>query len=119
MRKALFALLLVLLVAFCTAAAADEVYTLTACAGSISINPDTYIILTPNNLSDHPDFLASIGKTSEDLLADWAARGVQLQAWTKKMDACLEVTVLQDEESFGNRCLRFIEIISGNPFWPV
>lgn len=99
MRRTLFALILAILVGCCAASAADEVYTLTACSGSISVSQDNYIVLTPSNLADHPDFLASIGKTSEDLLADWAARGVQLQAWTKKMDACLEVTVLQDEES--------------------
>lgn len=99
MRKTLVALLLVLLLAFCAPAVADEAYPLTACAGTISVNPDTYIILTPANLSDHPDLLASIGKSSDQVQEDWAARGVVLQAWTKKLDACLEVSVFQDEES--------------------
>ena len=98
-RKSLLIILLLLLTAVCACAAADTEYALTPCSGKMSLNEDSYIILTPDNLSDHPDLLSSIGKTKEELLADWTERGVQLQAWTKKMDACLEVTVIQDAEA--------------------
>ena len=98
-RKLSFLLLVLLLALACAAAAADTLYDLAPCSGKISLDETKYIVLTPDNLSDHPDLLSSIGKTGEELLADWTARGVQLQAWTKKMDACLEVTAIQDEGS--------------------
>lgn len=99
MRKALFLLLCLTLLLCCAVASADTEYQLAACSGKLSINENSYIVLTPENLDDHPDMLNRIGKSKEELLADWEARGVVLQAWTKKYDACLEVIVIQDEES--------------------
>ncbi len=99
MRKS-FLLILLLLLTFCAAAAvADTEYALAPCSGKLSLDENTYIVLTPDNLDDHPELLSSIGKSKEDLLADWTKRGVQLQAWTKKMNSCLEVTVIQDDEA--------------------
>ena len=99
MRKALFAILLLLTFVFCAAAAAETEYALTACSGKMSVDENAYIVLTPDNLDDHPDLLSSIEKTKDELTADWKERGVILQAWTKKLDACLEVSVTQDDES--------------------
>lgn len=99
MRKSLLLILVLFLMVCCTYALADTEIALEPCAGKILINEDNYILLTPDNLSDHPDLVNSIGMSQEDLLEDWSARGVQFQAWTKKMDSCLEVTVIQDEES--------------------
>ena len=87
------------LLACCAAAAAETEYELKPCSGKMALDENSYIVLTPDNLADHPDLVRNIGKTKDELLADWEARGVQLQAWTKKMDACLEVIVIQDEES--------------------
>ena len=93
-------LILLLLLTLCAAAAfADTEYALAPCSGKLSLDENTYIVLTPDNLDDHPELLSSIGKSKEDLLADWTKRGVQLQAWTKKMNSCLEVTVIQDDEA--------------------
>ena len=94
-----FILLVLLLTVLCAWAAADTTFSLEPCSGTISINEAAYIVLTPGNLDDHPELIASIGKTKEELLADWKERGVQLQAWSEKMDVCLEVTVVQDEDS--------------------
>ena len=91
--------LILVLVACCTVAAAETEFELKPCSGKMALDENTYIVLTPDNLADHPDLLKSIQKTKDELLADWEARGVQLQAWTKKLDACLEVVVIQDEES--------------------
>ena len=99
MRKCFFWILLLLLTACCACAAADTEYQLTPCSGKLSINEVDFIVLTPDNLDDHPDLLSHIGKSKEELLADWTARGVQLQAWNRKLNACLEVTVFQDEEA--------------------
>ena len=99
MRKKFLVLLIIVLVACCAAAAAATEYELKPCSGKMSLDENTYVVLTPDNLADHPDLMRNIGKTKDELLADWEARGVQLQAWTKKLDTCLEVIVIQDEES--------------------
>ena len=91
--------LILVLVACCTVAAAETEFELKPCSGKMALDENTYIVLTPDNLADHPDLLRNIQKTKDELLADWEARGVQLQAWTKKLDTCLEVIVIQDEES--------------------
>ena len=98
-RKTLLAFLILILLASFGAAAAETEYALTPCSGRMSIDENIYVVLTPDNLGEHPDLLRNINKTKEELLADWEARGVQLQAWTKKLDACLEVICVQDEES--------------------
>ena len=87
------------LVAFSAAAVAETEIELKPCSGKMILDENTYIILTPDNLADHPDLMRRIEKTKDELLADWETRGVQLQAWTKKMDTCLEVIVIQDDES--------------------
>ena len=101
-RKSLL-LILLLLCMVSSLALADTECTLNNCSGRFSLRDD-YIVLTPENLDSHPDLIESIGMSKEDLLADWSSRGVQLQAWTKKMDARLEVSVLQDEDA-----LRFYD----------
>lgn len=98
-RKCFFWILLLLLTAACAFASADTEYQLAPCSGKLSINEVDYIVLTPENMDDHPDLLSHIGKTKEELLADWTERGVQLQAWNRKLNGCLEVTVVQDQEA--------------------
>ena len=98
-RKWSFLILLLVLTFCCACAAADTEYALSPCAGKLSLDESNYIVLTPDNLTEHPDLLAQINKSKEELLEDWTARGVQLQAWSKKMDICVEVTVIQDEGS--------------------
>ena len=100
MRKTLlfFALALILAMAISCACAADMEYALTICNGKVAIS-DQYVVLTPDNLSEHPDLLNQIGKTAEELSADWAERGVMLQAWTTKRDGCIEISAYVDEDS--------------------
>ena len=97
-RKLWFVLLLLILTACCACAAADTEYSLSPCAGRFMLSDD-YIILTPDNLADHPELLSGIGRSAEELAADWAERGVIIQAWTKKQDAYLEVAVVQDDNA--------------------
>ena len=98
-RKSLLLILVLLLTALCACAFAATEYPLESISGRISINEDTYVVLTPGNLAEHPDLLSSIGQTAEELQADWAARGVQLQAWRKDKKVCIEVSVVQDEDA--------------------
>ena len=55
-----------------------------------------YIVITPANMSAHPDWIANRGSTLDDLLADFEARGVLAQAWSKSGDVCIEFSAVQD-----------------------
>ena len=101
MRKPVFFLIALLTFCLCLSfAGADTEYSLSPCPGTVQI-PDNYIVLTPDNLGSHPDLLASLGFSSEELLADWEDRGVIMQAWlqNKKHDTCIEISVRQDSDS--------------------
>lgn len=95
MRKFLFTAMLVLCVCLCAIASAQTLTFGDLQAGCAV--PDDYILLKPDNLDRHTEFLANRGITQEALLADWAARGVLAQAWAPAGDACLEFTAIQDE----------------------
>ena len=99
-RKALFWVLLLLAAALCGSAlaATETEYSLAPCPGTIMV-ADTYTVLTPSNLDQNLEFLNNIDKNKDTLLTDWEERGVVLQAWTARRDACLEVRVQQDEYS--------------------
>ena len=102
MRKSLLLILVLFLTALCACAAADTEYALgPVTGGTMTINEDTYIVLTPDNLPMHPDLISSIGKTQEEILSDWESRGVLLQAWAKntKKPLSFEVSVFQDDIS--------------------
>ena len=98
-RKFLLLVLVLLLALLCAFAYADTEYDLGGISGKITFSDDQYVVLTRDNLADHPDLLASIGKTQETLLADWEERQVLLQAWSKgdKNSTSVEITVSQDE----------------------
>ena len=101
MRKILWVTVLLLALLCCTCAAADTSYSLSPCPGTIEIPDAKFIVLTPDNLTSHPDLLSRIGKTAEQLTADWEERGVIMQAWfqSKKPDSCLEISVREDADS--------------------
>ena len=88
----ILALISMLLV--CSSALADTV-TLSTIHATCDI-PDTYVLLTAENLSRHPEWMAAHNTSEEALLSDWNARGVLLQAWTTSGDACLEITAVRD-----------------------
>ncbi len=98
-RKSLLLILVLLLMALCACAAAETEYPLEAVSGKMSFNENDYVVLTPGNLSDHPDLLLSIGKTAEELRSDWETRGVVIQAWSKDRKTCVEVSLVQDDAS--------------------
>ena len=95
MHKSFFLLLTAVLLLICVSASAEE-YPLTPCGAVVTIG-DNYTVTTLETLSQHPGLLSSLNKTAEEAEADWKERGVLLQAWTVKRDACLEITAVQDE----------------------
>ena len=98
-RKSLLLILVLLLTAVCACAAAETEYSLEAVSGKISFDEKNFVVLTPENLSDHPDLVSSIGKSVDELRADWAERGVVMQAWGKAQKTCVEVILIQDTDS--------------------
>ena len=100
MRKFFLLILTLLLTAVCACAAAENEYTLDSISGKMSFDESSFVVLTPANLPEHPDLLSAIGKTADDLRAEWAERGVVLQAWGKgAKKTVVEVSVVQDDES--------------------
>ena len=80
----------------CGTALAEDL-SLTNVYATVTVSSTDYIVLTKNNLSQHPEWLESHGMTSEMMLEDWEARGVYAQAWSRGDDVCLEISAIQDE----------------------
>ena len=96
MRKYALILCLLLLALLPVCACAEQQVNLGVIHAEVSI-PDDYIVLTPDNLEFHPEWIEKLGTTPEALKADFTARGVLMQAWTTAGDACLELTAVKDE----------------------
>lgn len=97
MRKA-FLFLFILLLSLCCAALADTQYTFDGVSATLTLS-DNYIVLTPDNLAEHPELLSKLNRGKEVVEADFVERGVLLQAWVPELDACLEITAVQDEDA--------------------
>lgn len=99
MRKTtVFALVLLVLLLLVGSTALAESFTFDTVHATCEVSDD-YIILTPANLSLHPEWLANRGLTLEDTLAKWEKRGVLLQAWNQEGDMCIEISAVQDEHA--------------------
>ncbi len=97
MRKLLPVLMGMMLLALLTALPAlAETMMYTDCAVTMTV-PDSYTIVTADNMADYTDLLAKQGYTLEAAQADWAARGVRYQAWNADRDMCIEFSALQDD----------------------
>lgn len=59
--------------------------------------PDSYTMVTLDNLAEHADLLAKQGYTPEDAKNDWETRGVRFQAWNEAGDMCIELSAVQDD----------------------
>lgn len=95
MRKILFALLFALCLVLPAAALADS-FTFSDLGATCEVSSEKYTIITPENVASQTAWLEAKGKTADDVLADFTARGVLLQAWTAEGDVCLEITAVQD-----------------------
>ncbi len=95
MRKFMFALLFVL--CLLPAAALADTFTFADLGASCEISGEKYTIITPENVAAKEAWLTNQKKTAEEVQADFAARGVLLQAWSAEGDVCLELTAVQDQ----------------------
>lgn len=76
--------------------ASAETRVLDALYASVDI-PDSYVVITPDNVGQNAEWLQAHGTSSEDAANDMLARGVLLQCWTAEGDACLELTAVQND----------------------
>ena len=95
MRKYALILLLALLTLLPLCAHADAI-TLGTIYAELEI-PENYIVLTPDNITFHPEWLERHLTTAEAMLDDFEERGVLLQAWATDDSSCLEITAVKDE----------------------
>ncbi len=97
MRKLFFGVL-VLFLTLAWGAALAQTHVFDALKATVEI-PDTYVVLTGENLPQNADWLESRGLSIEDVSNDFIKRGVLLQCWTADYDACMELTALQTEQA--------------------
>ena len=95
MRKIIL-FLLILLCLLPVYALADS-FTFAEQGASCSIPNGQYTIITPENAADMTAWLEKEQKSADAVLADFAERGVLLQAWSSAGDVCLEITAVQDQ----------------------
>ena len=94
MRKYLLMLLVLALMLLCGTATAQTL-TFDTIYATCEVSDDM-IVLTPDNLSQHPEWIAGMQTTAEALREDFQARGVLAQAWSKDGASCVEFTAVQD-----------------------
>lgn len=95
MRKIILSLL-VLLCMLLPAAALADTFTFAEQGAACSIPDGKYTVITPDNVASKTDWLTKNGKTADSVRADFADRGVLLQAWSTGGDVCLEISAVQD-----------------------
>ncbi|HSK67880.1 MAG TPA: hypothetical protein VLA21_01320 [Candidatus Limnocylindria bacterium] len=79
------------------AAQAAQEYSFPAVRAALALPDGVYgTVLTPDNLQENAAFVASRGGTPEAWAADFAARGVLLQAYDQENGRVLVVTALSD-----------------------
>ena len=95
MRKIILSLL-VLLCMLLPAAALADTFSFSEQGVSFAIPNGKYTVITQDNVADQTEWLEKNNKTAEAVLADFASRGVLLQAWSASGDVCLEISAVQD-----------------------
>ena len=97
-KTAVFCLFMICLLA-AGLALGDTTISFPTIYGQVTLDETKFIILQPDNLAKHQEWMANRGITEESLLADWEERGVLLQAWTSDSSSCLEITAVHDNAS--------------------
>lgn len=97
MRKLLFGVL-VLSLTLAWGGALAQTHVFDALQATVEI-PDSYIVLTGDNLAQNTEWLEARGLSIETVSNDFLQRGVLLQCWTTEYDACMELTALQTEQA--------------------
>ena len=87
---------LTLALVFCCATALAQSLSFDSLYATCELD-DSYIILTPENLDLHTEWIENHHTSAETIQEDFAARNVLAQAWTADGECCVEFIALQDE----------------------
>ncbi|HPJ01269.1 MAG TPA: hypothetical protein PKU80_00310 [Candidatus Limiplasma sp.] len=99
MRKWLIGIVLALSLIFISAAAQAQTYVLDSLMATVDI-PETYVVITPDNIATYAEWLSGQGVTSEETVNDMLKRGVLLQAWDQEVtDRRFELIATQSEDT--------------------
>jgi len=97
MRKWLIGTALMISLLFLSFAAQAQTYVLDELMSTVEI-PETYVVITPDNISTYSEWLSGQGVSSEELVNDMLERGVLLQCWDQEnTERRFELTATQDE----------------------
>jgi len=95
MRKIVFILIVLGLCLVAALPGLCQAVTLETISATVEI-PDSYTILTPENMETNVAFLQSKGTTLDVTLQSFQAEGILLQAWGQDGNTCLQITALHD-----------------------
>ena len=99
MRKWFIGIVLILLLIAAAATAQAQTYVLDDLMAAVEI-PDTYIVITPDNIGQYAEWLSGQGVTSEETVNDMLRRGVLLQCWDQDTpDRRFELVATQTEQT--------------------
>ncbi len=98
MRKFAFTLIVLGLVLVVSVPGLCQGISLDTIFASVEI-PDSYTILTPENMETNSAFLQAKGMTVDVMLQTFEAEGILLQAYGKSGDTCLQITALEDVDA--------------------
>jgi hypothetical protein len=98
MRKFAFVLIVLGLCFVAALPGLCQAVTLDTINATVEI-PDSYTVLTPDNMESYVEFLQSKGTTLEIALAEFQAEGILLQAWGEDGETCLQISALKDVDA--------------------
>lgn len=98
MRKFVFALIVIGLVFAVSVPGLCQGVSLGTIFASVEI-PDSYTILTPENMETNLDFLQAKGTAVDVMLQTFQAEGILLQAYGADGNTCLQITALEDVDA--------------------
>lgn len=96
--KKLTLLVLTLLLLLVASVACAQTFTFQSIHARADIS-DEYILLTPDNLSSHTQWVAAQQSTPDELAAKWREEGVLLVAVTPEGDVRIELTAVADGDA--------------------
>ncbi len=98
MRKFAFVLIVLGLCFVSALPGLCQAVTLDTISATVEI-PDSYTVLTPDNMESYVEFLQNKGTTLEIALQEFQAEGILLQAWGEDGHTCLQISALNDVDA--------------------
>ncbi|MBR6029427.1 MAG: hypothetical protein IKP40_10090 [Clostridia bacterium] len=99
LSRKLIVTLLMAAVLLCAVTAASALPAVMSAISASCDLPEGYLVLEAGHLDEQEAWLTAHGYTVSGLEAEFTERGVQVQAWSKDLDVCIEITAVQDDDA--------------------